>query len=54
MKCNEESERDVNLIMLVCMDIIEERTKNDLGVSLELIKEQIDIIAEKNKIKIKQ
>lgn len=50
MKCTDESERDIYFISLICKDIVEEHTPNDLVSSMKLMQELITSFAEKNNL----
>lgn len=50
MKCNDESEDDVRVIIATCHDILNDHTKHDLAISLDIITESIDTIAKKNNL----
>jgi len=50
MKCNDESEQDVRLIIDTCNDILNDNTDNDLAISLDLIQELIYNLAKKNNL----
>ena len=44
MKCSHRSEGMVRTIMLCCVDILEDKSSNNLKTTLEMMKGQIEMI----------
>jgi len=46
LKCSAGSEGLVRIILLCCDDILEDKSTNDLKTSLELIRDQLEMIGQ--------
>ncbi len=46
MKCNKLSKGIIQTMTLICMDIIEDKSKNSMKESIELLKAQMKMLEE--------